>query len=204
MGSFIEQLADFGAKATDCVELQSRHDPRLLRYVDLIRHAGAPLIDAVVEAQTQPLLYVINAARLAGTTEHVNEISELRRRLAMRGEPAWLGVIRPGRLDIYATDLTPALDSQPTSFASDQSESVGVLPRLAQGENLAAPSSLMLRDVLLGLMIHAGQELKELGLTTDESIALTGRALFFRYLMGRRIIDETHLTKTSFTHLEPF
>lgn len=197
MNSFISQLADFGARAADCIELQSLHDPRLLRYVDLIRHGGAPLVDAVVEEQTQPLLYVINAARLACTTEHSNEISELRRRLAMRGEPAWLGVLRPGRLDIYATDLDPTGDSQPASFASDQSESIGVLPRLAQGEDLALPSRLMLRDVLLGLMTDAGQELKDLGLPTDESIALTGRALFFRYLMGRRIIDETHLAKIS-------
>ena len=197
MNSFIDQLADFGARAADCIELQSQHDPRLLRYVDLIRHGGTPLVDAVVEEQTQPLLYVINAARLAGTPEYANEIRELRRRLAMRGEPAWLGVLRPGRLDIYATDLDPAGDSQPTSFASDKAESVGVLPRLAQGEDLALPSRLMLRDVLLGLMTDAGQELKDLGLTTDESIALTGRALFFRYLMGRRIIDETHLPKIS-------
>jgi len=197
MGSFIDQLADFGARAADCVELQSLHDPRLLRYVDLVRHGGTPLVDAVVEEQTQPLLYVINAARLADSPKHANEITELRRRLAMRGEPAWLGVLRPGRLDIYATDLDPTVDSQSASFASDQSESVGVLPRLAQGEDLALPSRLMLRDVLLGLMTDAGQELKDLGLTTDESIALTGRALFFRYLMGRRIIDETHLARIS-------
>lgn len=197
MNSFINQLADFGARAADCVELQSLHDPRLLRYVDLVRHGGTPLVDVVVEEQTQPLLYVINAARLAGSPEHANEIAELRRRLAMRGEAAWLGVLSPGRLDIYATELDPTGDSQPASFVSDQSESVGVLPRLAQGEDLALPSRLMLRDVLLGLMTDAGQELKDLGLPTDESIALTGRALFFRYLMGRRIIDETHLAKIS-------
>lgn len=197
MNSFIDQLANFGARAADCIELQSQHDPRLLRYVDLIRHGGAPLVDVVVEEQTQPLLYVINAARLAGTPEHLNEISELRRRLAMRGEPAWLGVLRPGRLDIYATDLKPTDDSQAVSFGSAEAESVGILPRLAQGENLASPSSLMLRDVLLGLMTDAGQELQELGLPTDESIALTGRALFFRYLMGRKIIDETQLAKIS-------
>jgi N-6 DNA Methylase len=197
MKSFIDQLADFGARAADCIELQSQHDPRLLRYVDLIRHGGTPLVDAVVEEQTQPLLYVIDAVRLAGCPDHSNEIRELRRRLAMRGEPAWLGVLRPGRLDIYATDLNPTGDSQPASFDLDQSESVGVLPRLAQGEDLVLPSRLMLRDVLLGLMTDAGQELKDLGLPTDESIALTGRALFFRYLMGRKIVDETHLTKIS-------
>ncbi len=155
------------------------------------------MVDAVVEEQSHPLLYVINAARLSGSQERTHEIAVLRRRLAMRGEPAWLGVLRPGRLDIYGTDLTPDLQSQQTSFSTSQSESVGVLARLAQGENLAAPSSLMLRDVLLGLMTNAGQELKTLGLTTDECIALTGRALFFRYLMGRRIIDETHLIKIS-------
>ena len=197
MDSLLKQLAGFGARAADCVQLQSQNDPRLLRYVDLVRHRGEPMVDAVVEEQTQPLLYVINAARLAGSSEQAHQINEWRRRLAMRGEPAWLGVLRPGRLDIYATDLNPAGDSQAASFGSDEAESIGVLPRLAQGENLAPPSSLMLRDVLLGLMVDAGQELKALGLTTDESIALTGRALFFRYLMGRRMIDETHLVKIS-------
>lgn len=197
MKSPIEQLLDFGARTADCIELGRRDDPRLLRYVDLVRRKGAPLVDAVIEEQTQPLLYVINAARFSGSLDHSDEIAELRRRLAMRGEPAWLGVLRPGRLDIYATDLRPADDSTPTSFASDQAESIGVLPRLAQGENLAEPSRLMLRDVLLGLMNDAGQELKDLGLTTDECIALTGRALFFRYLMGRGIIDDTHLHNIS-------
>ena len=197
MDSLINQLASFGARAADCVELQSQNEPRLLRYVDLFRNGAVPMVDAVLEEQTQPLLYVINAARLAGAQSPDQKVTELRRRLAMRGEPAWLGVLRPGRLDIYATDLSPASDTQAVSFDSDQAESVGILPRLAQGENLAKPSSLMLRDVLLGLMTDAGQELKALGLTTDVSIALTGRALFFRYLMGRRIIDETHLAKIS-------
>lgn len=197
MKSAIKQLLDFGARSADCIELDLRDDPRLLRYVDLVRRQGVPLVDAVVEEQSQPLLYVINAARFSGSSNHANEIAELRRRLAMRGEPAWLGVLQPGRLDIYATDLRPADDSTPTSFASDQAESMGVLPRLAQGENLAEPSRIMLRDVLLGLMNDAGKELKDLGLTTDECIALTGRALFFRYLMGRGIIDDTHLPNIS-------
>lgn len=193
MKSPIEQLLDFGARKADCVDLGLRDDPRLLRYVDLVPRQGTPRVDAVVEEQSQPLLYVVNAARLSGLPNQTTAIAELRRRLAMRGEPAWLGVLRPGRLDIFATDLRPVEDSAPVSFAGDQSESMGVLPRLAQGEDLAKPSSLMLRDVLLGLMSDASQELKELGLTTDECIALTGRALFFRYLMGRKIIDETHL-----------
>lgn len=189
----IERLADFGARVADCVELRRVDDPRLLRYTDLVRRDGMPMVDAVVEEQSQPLLYVIDAARLAEPFEYSGTIIDLRRRLAMRGDPAWLGVLLPGRLDIYATDLRPADDSEPVSFFAELPEAVGVLPRLAHGENLATPSRLLLRDVLFGLMTDAGQELKDLGLTTDESIALTGRALFFRYLMGRKIIDESHL-----------
>jgi N-6 DNA Methylase len=197
MESLISQLADFGVRSSDFVELSSQDDPRLLRYVDLVRRGAVPMVDAVIEAQTQPLLYVIDAARLAIAPQQNTEIADLRRRLAMRGEPAWLGVLRPGKLDIYGTDLVPDTHIQPASFASNQSESIGVLARLAQGENLTEPSSLMLREVLLDLMTHAGQELKTLGFTTSESIALTGRALFFRYLMGRKIIDDTHLAQIS-------
>lgn len=189
----IERLADFGARIADCVELCRVDDPRLLRYTDLVRHDGVPMVDAVIEEQAQPLLYVIDAARLADPFGCSGTITDLRRRLAMRGDPAWLGVLLPGRLDIYATDLRPSDDSEPVSFFAEVAGSVGVLPRLAHGENLATPSRLLLRDVLFGLMTDAGQELKDLGLTTDESIALTGRALFFRYLMGRKIIDERHL-----------
>ncbi len=197
MESLLNLLADFGARSADYVELKSQNDPRLLRYVDLVRHGDQPMVDAVIEAQTQPLLYVIDAARLANAPMQANEIADLRRRLAMRGEPAWLGVLRPGRLDIYGTDLKPDTHIQAAPFFSSQSESIGVLARLAQGEDLAEPSGLMLRSVLLGLMTHAGQELKALGFTTSESIALTGRALFFRYLMGRKIIDDTHLAQIS-------
>lgn len=189
----IERLTDFGARVADCVELCCVDDPRLLRYTDLVRRDGVPMVDAVVEEQAQPLLYVIDAARLTEPFEYSGAIADLRRRLAMRGDPAWLGVLLPGRLDVYATDLRPADHSEPVSFFSEMPGSIGVLPRLAHGENLAIPSSLLLRDVLFGLMTDAGQELKDIGLTTDESIALTGRALFFRYLMGRKIIDASHL-----------
>jgi len=192
-----ERLVEFGARTADCVELSQVDDPRVLRYVDLVRHGGMPMVDTIVEEQSQPLLYVIDATRLSGPRKSIEKIAELRRKLAMRGDPAWLGILSPGRLDIYSTDLRPTPDLEPTIFCVEQPESISVLPRLAQGEDLATPSRILLRDVLFGLMTDAGQELKDLGLTTDESIALTGRALFFRYLMGRKIIDERHLPHIS-------
>lgn len=196
MTSTIDQLQAFGARSEDCVELCHLNDPRMLRYVDLVRHGKQPLVDAVLENQAQALLYVVDAARLNGIADS-SEINELRRKLAMRGDQAWLGVLQPGRLDIYATDLRPAADTKPVTFLEGLTDSLGVIARLALGENLAEPSGRLLRSVLFGLMTHAGQELRDLGVSTDETIALTGRALFFRYLIGRGIIGTKHLPMIS-------
>ena len=197
MRTRLDRLGDFGARSGDCVELHRQDDPRLLRYVDLVRAGSCPMVDTVIEDKTQALLYVVDAARLSESTNSAQNVAELRRKLAMRGDPAWLGVLRPGRLDIYATDIRPAPDSKPVSFLADQPDAVGVVARLGYGENLAPPPVLLLRSVLFGLMTHASQELKEIGLSTSECIALTGRALFFRYLMGRGIITHHHLTAIS-------
>lgn len=196
MNTTSDQLQAFGARLEDCVALHCQNDPRMLRYVDLMRHEGRPLVDTVVETQAQALLYVVDAARLNGAADRL-DIDELRRKLAMRGDQAWLGILRPGRLDIYATDLQPAGGTKPVSFFTGHVDSLGVVARLAQGDNLAEPSTLLLRSVLFGLMTDAGQELKSLGLSTDETIALTGRALFLRYLIGRKIIGTEHLPSIS-------
>ncbi|HFE9907963.1 TPA: class I SAM-dependent DNA methyltransferase [Acinetobacter baumannii] len=195
MSTICEQLAHYGAQNKDCVALEHTNDHRLLRYVDLLGgDYTSSLVEAVVESQLQPLLYVISANRLSGRVDNIeSQIAELRSRLAMRGEPAWLGVLWPGKLDIYSTDLKPIESTKGVSFEENKAESVSVIPRLASGEDLAEPAELQLRDVLFGLITDAGVELEQIGLSINESIALTGRALFFRFLMGRRIINNTHL-----------
>jgi len=190
MTALHEALREYGAPARDCIDLRVQTDPRVLRYADLIRNAERPLVDGVVEQQSLALLYVIDRARLVGHDQP--DINGLRRILAMRADPAWLGVLRPGRLDIYATDLDPDPDTAPKTYSLESGEAHALLPRLAQGEDLVPPGSLLLRDELLRLMTDAAQELKGYGLCTDEVIALTGRALFFRYLIGRGIIGEGH------------
>lgn len=191
MNQLRDRLRDYGALSGDCVDLRDRSDPRLLRYADLIRDLDHPLVDGVVEQQNHALLYVVDHTRLSG--KNAVSVGDLRRALAMRGDPAWLGVLRPGQLDIYATDLRPDPNVAPVPYPVVSGEAQAILPRLAQGENLALPGSLMLREELLGLMTSAGEELRGYGLSTDETIALTGRALFFCYLIGRKIVTEGHL-----------
>lgn len=188
----MDLLQAFGAPSESCVDLHNNQDARRLRYTDLIRNRHTPLVDSVVEQQSQALLYVVDQTRFRRDD---TPIADLQRILAMRGEPAWLGVLKPGRLDIYATDLQPAADTLPVWFSWDSHDAPSILPRLAQGENLAPPATLRLRDVLLKLMIDAGEALRALGVSTDEAIALTGRALFLRYLIGRKIVLPNHLSK---------
>uniref|UniRef100_UPI004048C8C2 HsdM family class I SAM-dependent methyltransferase n=1 Tax=Rheinheimera sp. TaxID=1869214 RepID=UPI004048C8C2 len=196
MNNLHQALAYYGVRGSDCVDLEQVQDHRLLRYVDLLGCGKSPaVVEAVVESQSQPLLYVITSGRLTGTGNVDSKlIADLRRKLAMRGEPAWLGVLWPGRLDIYSTDLQPEESIKGVMFDGNKPESVSVIPRLANGENLARPAELQLREVLFGLMTDAGVELRELGLSVNESIALTGRALFFRFLIGRGIINDNHLS----------
>lgn len=184
-------LQEFGAPSESCVDLHDKQDARRLRYTDLVRNRHTPLVDYVVEQQVQALLYVVDQTRMRQETL---PIRDLQRILAMRGEPAWLGVLKPGRLDIYATDLQPAHDIAPAWFSRDSDEALSILPRLAQGEDLAPPATLHLRDVLLDLMADAGEALRNLGVSTHEAIALTGRALFLRYLIGRKIVLPDHLS----------
>lgn len=195
MTQIYQSLASYGVRRADFISLEQADDHRVLRYVDLLGGELSPaIVEAVVESQSQPLLYVITSDRLAGANRvDSDQIAELRRTLAMRGEPAWLGILRPGRLDIYSTDLQPDEAVQGVVFDSDKQDSISVIPRLASGEDLALPAELQLRQVLFGLMTDAGVELRELGLSVNESIALTGRALFFRFLIGRGIINEHHL-----------
>ncbi|PAU75293.1 HsdM family class I SAM-dependent methyltransferase [Halomonas salipaludis] len=188
----MDVLLEFGAPSESCVDLHDEQDVRRLRYTDLVRNRQTPLVDYVVEQQAQALLYVVDQARLRHDDV---PITRLQRTLAMRGEPAWLGVLKPGRLDIYATDLQPAAAVEPVWFSRDSQEAPSILPRLAQGESLAPPATLRLRDALLDLMTDAGEALRGLGVSTHEAIALTGRALFLRYLIGRKIVLPDHLPK---------
>jgi hypothetical protein len=195
MSQLFQYLTAFGARKDDYISLEQANDHRVLRYVDLLgKNQSSALIEAVVESQSQPLLYVVTAGRLSEKGNiNSNAIAELRRMLAMRGEPACLGILWPGKLDIYSTDLKPDESSRSVEFHRNKSNSISLIPRLASGEDIVQPAELQLRQVLFGLMTDAGIELKELGLSVSESIALVGRALFFRFLVGKRIISKEHI-----------
>ena len=203
MGMLQQQLQHrFGAHKNDCIDLSDTGDCRRLRYADLIRARARDKnrIDMIVEQTPRALLYVVDCT--SNSRDDLN-VPELRRTLAMRGDQSWLGILKPGQLDIYSTDLKPSHDAKPVSFQEDDPSSMSLLPRLAQGETrlaqgeaIAEVSKLHLRQVLFGLMTSAAKDLTRLHLTPHEAIALTGRALFLRYLIGRGIVKRDTLPRS--------
>ncbi|MDW5469930.1 hypothetical protein R7J45_20070, partial [Acinetobacter baumannii] len=86
--------------------------PQLLPYATLIntQHDDSGLlkkIAGIYEWQDSPLMFIVDAELL----ENNEEIQQIRRLLAMRGDAPYLGVIAPGRLEVYKI----ALDNLPLS-----------------------------------------------------------------------------------------
>src|SRR5574340_1223558 len=102
--SKLNSLKAFGCH--DVLELADEPSPRHLDYLDLLKASrnGGIKVDAVAEFQARPLLYVVNVQRAECFDE--NEVLNLQCMLANRGERAYLGILRPGQLDVYPINLS--------------------------------------------------------------------------------------------------
>ena len=168
-----------------------------MRYGDLVRRKSQPetklSVDCVVENETKmPLLYVVDDSRINDDREDSDiSILQLRRSLAMRGDNgAWVGLLNRKQLNIYTIDAEPGNNTRPQKFEINSPRSASVIPRLALGELSKTDSAAQkhVRDSLFELMNKAAIDLIRSGLDDIEAIALTGRALFLRYLIGRKIV----------------
>jgi len=107
MADIAAALVDFGADPA-ALRLLDNDGPDLLPYATLLtaRRGGDMLgvVGAVYEWQGAPLIFLVDADSL----QVDDQLHKIRRLLAMRGDAPYLGVIAPGRLDVYRV----ALDSK--------------------------------------------------------------------------------------------
>ena len=185
----------FGEKAT----------PAQIDYLDLIEPQG-PLADrlvrpdGVVENQERPLLFFVNQGRLATPPdEQRQQIHDLRRALACRGDRAYLAIIRPGTLDVIPVSLeeqTP--DWQPFTVNSDTPEAITFFSRLALGTFDDLPTGgevdYLFKEIFT-LVDRTATRLEQLKIKRTDVLSLVGRALFFRFLKDRSIIKDFYLKK---------
>jgi hypothetical protein len=105
MTDIAASLKEFGADPT-ALHLFDKEGPDLLPYATLVtaRRGGNTtlgVVEAVYEWQGAPLIYLVNTDSLESDTQ----LHRIRRLLAMRGDAPYLGVVAPGRLDVYRLAL---------------------------------------------------------------------------------------------------
>lgn len=187
---WLASLDDFGVDR-DALHPLGSGGPELLPYATITQargHAQSILgrVGAVYEWQDAPLVFLVDANQVQGDTD----IHQLRRLLAMRGDAPYLGVVAPGRLEIYALALDRKTPSQ-VRIAVDRSgpDAKGLFADLANRRPRAARTKQgWISNVVLNLMTDAIDRLIAAGIDDDDAISLVGRALFTRFLGDRDLL----------------
>ncbi|WP_165222338.1 HsdM family class I SAM-dependent methyltransferase [Affinirhizobium pseudoryzae] len=191
MVDITEIVRDFGADP-DSFRLLDEDGPDLLPYATLVasrRRQDGPLakVAAVYEWQGAPLMFLVNVDDLDGDAD----LQKIRRLLAMRGDAPYVGVVSPGRLDVFRV----ALDRKRLSEARVKNEGAiadraTTFARLANARPKAAVSRHnWISNVVLSLLTGSITKLVSLsGIGDDDGISLVGRALFTRFLADRGLL----------------
>ncbi|MCF8150782.1 MAG: SAM-dependent methyltransferase [Burkholderiaceae bacterium] len=184
------ELEAYGARSSDIVSLVGEINADHLEYLDLV---GQPVSDiprpaVVVQCQRQPLLYVYPESSLGKGATKDQSLRNVRRLLAMRGDAAMVAIHRPGRLDIYTASLYSETGERPFTIAAHDSDAPWFIPRLAQGTGPLEPANQHLAGTLFSLLDQSAQKLAGVGISPDDCLSLTGRAMFLRFLLDRGVL----------------
>lgn len=183
-------LPDFGADVSSFYSF-GLDCPELLPYATLTNTSQdhntlLKKIAGVYEWQDYPLMFLVDAELLNDN----NEIHQIRRLLAMRGDAPYLGIIAPGRLEVYkiSLDNLPLSHSRIVADINDKS----LIPFLSNNRpNAAITHRGWISNVVLNLLTSTITKLIELKNISDEdAISLVGRALFIRFLADRNLLPE--------------
>jgi hypothetical protein len=192
MSELARQLEPFGPDRDSLREFDDE-GPELLPYATLLTsratgRTALSIVDAVYEWQNEPLMFLIAADRLGSDDER---LSQIRRLLAMRGDAPYLGVIAPGRLDVYRLALDRASPAEArVDLAVPSGQKFATFVYLANERPAASANRRWIYDVVLrlltstidGLVNDAGHE---------NAISLVGRALFTRFLADRGLLPRS-------------
>ena len=201
-----EELNKAGVLPESLVRLDEAATPRHIRYLDLLGgrdDSETVFPDAVIESSGQPYLYVVRYDRLGDSGHAQTHLAGLVRILACRSDARFLAVVKPGSIDVYPVGL---FENVPDAMLSGPSDSKSAdLRGLLTGATFAshdmnAGSSKIakqwLEALLFRLLTDAARGIKLVApkLSEQQVIALVGRALFFRFLVDRRIVVEMDAT----------
>ena len=190
------ELGRYGVPPDCVLAFSDPPRPELLDYLDF---TGPPRKeelrpDGVAQSQDKPLLFFVNASRLAvPANEKKQQLSRLRRTLACRGQRAYLAVIRPGQLDVVPVSLTKRTP-QWEEYRPGTGKATTFFSRLALGEYDGRGEPRHADVAFEGMCRLLEQAANQLvagkhGLSKPDVLSLVGRALFLRFLLDRRVVS---------------
>ena len=168
--------------------------PDQLNYLDLLPKRGKKLptpVAAVAEHQGVALLYLIDDPDGALSASEREKAQKL---LANRSDPAWLGIVRPGSLEIFPIGFPSVTSSlgRIQVIRSSANEAPLFFQSLAQGTfqgNARAESSDYVFRKIFNLLNKTSEAfVPRRTLRPLDVLSMAGRALFFRFLIDRGIV----------------
>jgi hypothetical protein len=194
-----QRLGAYGC--TGIVRLdEALQQPEQLNYLDLLpkRSGGTqPLpVTAVAEHQDTALLYIVDAGGDSKTDAET--LGKLQRQLANRSDPAWLGVVRPGSLDILPIGFHEVASTTPVQTIREHEATApfffqSLVHGTFAGNQRLRGSDYVFKEIFNLLAQTMKAFVPEEGpgrLPPLEVLSMAGRALFFRFLIDRSIVLE--------------
>lgn len=190
-----QRLAAYGC--TSVIRLDKKLSaPGQLDYLDLLPKQSnpTPALTAVAEHQGTALLYLVDAS--SDVKSDADSLAAVRRQLANRSDPAWLGVMHQGSLEIFPIGFHEAADARAVRTIEERSATAPMFfQSLVHGtfeENHLLRGTDYVFHKIFDLLTRTTNEfvLEEGkgGLDALEVLSMAGRALFFRFLIDRRIV----------------
>ena len=190
---FDRTLEQYGADLAAVCSFDAGDRPELLPYATLVsaRNGDDPSLAALVgvyEWQNTPLVFLVDADRLVGD----QALSLIRRRVAMRGDAPYLGILRPGQLTVHRVSLDTDRPEETRIQLDGISPNAkrATLPYLGnQRPGVAGSPRQWISNVILKLLAESIEDLKNrFGVEGDDAISVVGRALFTRFLGDRGLL----------------
>jgi hypothetical protein len=203
-----DELSGYGV-AKENVRLfgQENPKPELQEYLTLnaLRRKNCPSPDGVAEHQGRPVLYFVDEQRLTRDPSKAQRslfeddatgLPVIFRQLACRGERSYLARVQFGKILVAPVTLS---DKQPDwqEYTPKTIEGRSLFSRLAygvtEGEDFVPGDAVF--DRLFALLKHAANKIAKDERLRPDALSLVGRALFFRFLCDRGVLDDYSFNK---------
>jgi Eco57I restriction-modification methylase len=195
------RLAAYGC--TDLVRLDEKlSTPAQLDYLDLLptRCNQNTTLAAVAENQGTALLYIVDGC--GDRDLDAAMLADVRRKLANRSDPAWLGVVQSGSLEIFPIGFHEALDTQPVRIIEERSTTAPLFFQSLVHGTFEENKRLRGTDYVFRKIFDLLTRTMNVFVPPDgsgrldalEVLSMAGRALFFRFLIDRGIVRASELS----------